>query len=786
MSNKNQDYWHQLVEALAQGVVIINKEGEILYTNEYAAKLFSTSSAELLGTNFLYPLSSDESQEIEILQPNNGILTAQMTVKEGAWRNCFAWIISLQNISDLKSKEKQLSISSQCISSAFEGIVITDPEGTIREVNRAFLKMTGYKESELIGVNCSLFHSDYQDEKFYQNLWQILLEEEHWSGELWGKGKKNKKIPIYLSISTIKNLDGDITNYVGIFYDLTLIKKQEKQIAHIKYYDLLTGLPNQFLLTQKIERCMAKSLKERKNLIILSIRIFNPDIKNLRYGENSHIQDQIILQTVDRIERASRGMWFLARLGYREFVVVYLSQRKIGTMGSVAQRIIENIVTPYQIDNKNYHIQCVIGLNVFEKNSASSAEELLHQAEIARHKARQMGINVFEFFDPKNEIELLEFNKHIESIRDAIKLDQLQLYYQPKVNLQSGRVVGLEALLRWLHPEQGLLVPAQFLANLNDHPIAIELAKWVLNSALQQAERLLAYNFRIPISLNISSYQFQDKNFVKNLEFTLAKYPTVSNTLIMFEILETEALEDLALVSKIIKDCRNKGILFALDDFGTGYSSLTYLKELDAAEVKLDQSFVRDMLSKPKDLAILKAVIELCHTIGRDLIAEGVETITDGKLLWHLGCPKIQGYVISKPLPATELIPWLRAWKLDQRWRKNSFSSREINDLINAAVKHYIQMESIQNSIDRDPNVLLNLNFAACPVEKWLIKHKQQFEDKEIFDKVFILHQKQHAMAREIIELVKLDQLKKAYEQSRELEMLRGVLLKDMVTAVFH
>lgn len=786
-TNKEKtSYWHKLLNALAEGVVIINQEGGILFINTYAASMLGRPVSELVGSNFLYPLAVDETQEIEIPQPNGEIVSVQMTVKQGAWKNEFAWVISLQDISEFKAKEYLLSISSKGISSAFEGIVITDANGRILEANRAFLKMTGFKKEEIIGKNPRIWKSGYQSAEFYKQLWSSLINKGHWSGELWDKYKHNKLYPVFLSISAVKNSEGDVTNYIGFFHDLSVIKEQEQQIEHFKFYDFLTGLPNKFMLTQRLDDFIEQSLDVKNGLSVISIRVFDPGKQRSSYSESAEIRDEIILNVVERIERWTHGKKLLARIGYSEFVVVYLGSQTIESMERVVKQVIRSLSKPYNIKKKRYALQSVVGIASLTENSAFSGEELLNQAEIARHKAMQKGFNQFDFFDEESEKRIRTFNQHIEALRNAIKNNQLKLYFEPKVDLNTGKIIGVEALLRWLHPDKGLLTPVHFLTGLDNHPISMELGNWVLHQALKQSAKLIKNDFNIPISINISSYQMEDKYFICRLEEAFAKYPNLPKSCVMLEILETEALNNLEHAAKLIEDCKVKGILFSLDDFGTGYSSLTYLKELKTAEVKLDQSFVRNILSNPSDLSILKVTIELCQLIDRDLIAEGVETMIHGKLLRHLGCKFIQGYAITKSIPEQALIPWLKKWKLDNQWQKDRFSKEALDELIFLSIQHHLTFGTVRRYLERDQQKFPDFSFDNCPLTLWFIKHRQGIKNDGTFKSIDQLHKKQHATAYRVIQLKRGGKNAQAHEQLKKFDDLTGKLLKKMITAVFE
>nr|WP_282097046.1 EAL domain-containing protein [Legionella pneumophila] len=373
----------------------------------------------------------------------------------------------------------------------------------------------------------------------------------------------------------------------------------------------------------------------------------------------------------------------------------------------------------------------------------------------------------------------------MESVSKAMQLDELKIYYQPIVELKTAKVAGLEALLRWQHPEKGLLLPKQFLSDLNNHPISLQLGDWVLHQVLQQIEKLMAYNIKIPININVSAYQLQNPNFVKKLLDTLAQYPSVPHHLIMLEILETEAIEDLALVSRIIAECKTKGINFSLDDFGTGYASLTFLKEFSTVEVKIDQSFIINIFDNPKDLAILKIMIEFCRVIGRVLVAEGVETVAHGKLLSLFGCNLIQGHAIAKPMPPKKLIPWIKNWKLGPEWGESPFSQTVLNKLVEISIKHYLTFQSIRLYLENNQSPKPELSLEVCPIEQWLFENQQTIKEKKRFKKVCDLHHKEHKLGNIIIQLIQTGQKEQAAKQLAKLDGLRDKFLKELMNLIF-
>jgi EAL domain-containing protein (putative c-di-GMP-specific phosphodiesterase class I) len=320
-------------------------------------------------------------------------------------------------------------------------------------------------------------------------------------------------------------------------------------------------------------------------------------------------------------------------------------------------------------EGKYLQVSASLGVSFYPQSQEIEGDQLLRQADQAMYLAKQAGKNRFQVFDTAQDSHLRHWHEDLQRIRQAHIRREFVLYYQPKVNLRSGQVIGAEALIRWQHPDKGLLAPAAFLPAIENHALAVDIGEWVIDTALTQMQRWQAQGLNIAISVNVGARQLQQPNFVAQLREMLAYHPHVNPGQLELEILETSALQDIAYVSQVIEDCHRMGVAFALDDFGTGYSSLTYLKRLRVALLKVDQSFVRDMLDDPDDMAILEGIIGLASAFHREVIAEGVETVAHGTVLLQLGCELAQGYGIARPMPAHELPAWVANWQPDPAWR---------------------------------------------------------------------------------------------------------------------
>jgi len=360
----------------------------------------------------------------------------------------------------------------------------------------------------------------------------------------------------------------------------------------------------------------------------------------------------------------------LARIGGDEFVAVLIDLDSEVSCLPMLRRLLAAAAAPVHLGQLVLQSSASLGVSFYPQPHEIEPDQLLRQADQAMYQAKVAGKNRYHVFDAAQDSSLRTQHESLDQLRLALDRSEFVLHYQPKVNMRSGQVIGAEALIRWQHPERGLLAPAEFLPVMEDHPLAVEVGEWVINTALAQVDTWHAAGLDLPVSVNIGARQLQEGNFVTRLRGLLSQHSQLSPSCLTLEILETSALGDMALVSEVIASCAEMGVHFALDDFGTGYSSLTYLKRLHVTLLKIDQSFVRDMLVDPDDLAILQGVIGLASAFGREVIAEGVETVAHGSALLQLGCELAQGYGIAHPMPAEHLPAWVASWRPDAAWRQ--------------------------------------------------------------------------------------------------------------------
>jgi diguanylate cyclase (GGDEF)-like protein len=420
------------------------------------------------------------------------------------------------------------------------------------------------------------------------------------------------------------------------------------------------------LLADRLQQAMVQVQRRHLQLAVTYLDLDGFKAINDHHGHQTG--DQVLITLAKRMKEALREGDTLARLGGDEFVAVLIDLEDTQASAPLLDRLLTAAAMPVQVGELNLQVSASLGVTFYPQTYGIDADQLLRQADQAMYQAKVAGKNRYEFFDAERDSSIRGHHESLERIRLALAQSELVLHYQPKVNMHTGQVIGAEALIRWQHPDKGLLAPATFLPVIEDHPLVVEVGEWVIDTALTQIEMWRATGLDLAVSVNIGARQLQQGDFVQRLQAILAKHPKINPPSLELEVLETSALSDIEQVSQVIEECAQIGVKFALDDFGTGYSSLTYLKRLRVATLKIDQSFVRDMLDDPDDLAILEGVIGLASAFKREVIAEGVETIEHGTALLHLGCELAQGYGIARPMSA-ELLPiWVASWKPDRAW----------------------------------------------------------------------------------------------------------------------
>jgi diguanylate cyclase (GGDEF)-like protein len=480
-------------------------------------------------------------------------------------------------------------------------------------------------------------------------------------------------------------------------------KEQQKKLEVMAHYDMLTQLPNRVLFAEHFKQAVAHSKRTGTLLAIgfIDLDYFKP--VNDTYGHA--VGDQVLIEVAARIKAAIREEDTLSRQGGDEFSFLVRDITHISKFGLLLDRILQVLSQPYLIEEQSITIGASIGYTIHPLDEADF-DTLLRHADHAMYQAKLSGRNTYCLFDAIQDQLSSQQHSQLQSIHNALKNNELCLYYQPKVNMKTGKVLGAEALIRWQHPERGLVPPLKFLPIIEGTNLEIEVGNWVLNEALQQLEEWRAQGIELEVSINISTYHLQSDSFHSDLEVALARHPEVDSQYLQLEILESSALGDVNSLSRTIKNCQvTLGINIALDDFGTGYSSLTHLRNLPANTIKIDQSFVRDVLDDPNDYSIIDGIIGLAESFNREVIAEGVETSEHGLMLLTMGCDMAQGYGIARPMPAVDIPAWLTDYTPNQEWMacdSNALTLRENKKkLFRLTLDHWLNY--FETNIQSDP-----------------------------------------------------------------------------------
>ncbi|MFH0781728.1 MAG: EAL domain-containing protein [Pseudomonadota bacterium] len=556
----------------------------------------------------------------------------------------------IRDITARKLSEESLSFAARVFANSIEGIVITDAQGTILQVNPAFTAITGYSPEEAIGQNPRILKSDKHPPTFYENMWHKLMEIGQWAGEIWNRRKSGEAYPEWLTISAVVDQQGKTTNYVSIFHDISELKRQQEALEHQAQHDALTGLPNRVLINDRLEMALVRMQRHGSKVALLYLDLDNFKHINDAFGHT--VGDNLLIETARRLAALLRTGDTMARLGGDEFLILLGEIEHIDIVSVIAVRLIESLQQAFYHGQIEYFVTASIGITIAPEDG-SDAVTLVKNADIAMYRAKSLGRNNYQFFAPELDLQAHRRVSMEAKLRRALEHNEFLLFYQPLVHITSGEIAGAEALVRWRHEGQ-LIPPNEFIPLAEDSGLILPLGEWVLNEAARQAKKLQDAGYDLSISINISFRQFMGQDLVALLQKALAATHLEPGRL-YFEVTESMVMGDLAKAQRIMGDLRQLGIKFYLDDFGTGYSSLSYLKRLPIDGLKIDRSFIRDIAQDADSKAIAKVIVSLAEALNLAIVAEGVETAEQWRLLREmngLNTLLIQGYIVSRPVPA--------------------------------------------------------------------------------------------------------------------------------------
>lgn len=559
------------------------------------------------------------------------------------------------------------SYSDELIQKVFEtiseGIMITDPKKKIINVNPAFEFVTGYKKEEVVGHSPAILQSGIHDSGFYKSMWNELYSKGEWQGEIWNRRKTGDAYPEWLSIMEVRDKQGEVTNYCGVFSDLTEQKDVEDELEKRAMTDTLTGVSNRFAYNERMRVLLESSSTRSYQHAVLFLDLDR--FKQINDTLGHAVGDYLLVEVANRIQSLLKNKDILARYGGDEFVITLTNIHHPREAVHLAEMIIQLLEQPFTVDDQNLYVSTSIGISIYPHDE-DDTEVLLTKADKAMYYAKQNGRGQFSFYFD----ELQTDNKRVllldNELRKTIENDSFELHYQPKVSVTTGAIVGVEALVRWHNEKLGFVSPGEFIPYAEETGLIIPISECIINRACQDYVKLKSQNVkRIPIALNISSIHFHQSNFIESITQILernncpAHYFEIELTERTVMSSEKETIRKLVLLKQL-------GFKLSIDDFGTGYSSLSYLVQFPLDYLKIDRSFIQHICSLDDKQAIVDAIIQMAHRLHMKVIAEGVEQREQVQLLRKMGCDMIQGYYYSKPLPLDEFIEFLEFWELEQ------------------------------------------------------------------------------------------------------------------------
>jgi diguanylate cyclase (GGDEF)-like protein/PAS domain S-box-containing protein len=564
---------------------------------------------------------------------------------------------TVQDITERKQAEIKLRQAARVFESTNEGVVVTDPEQKIVAINSAFTRITGYCEEEVLGKVPTFLQSGRHQQVFYRQMWTSINATDQWQGEIWNRRKNGEIFPEWLNISVVRGEAGELLNYVGVFSDITTIKQSAQQLEYLANHDPLTGLPNRALFTDRLESAIARARRHCNHVALLFIDVDRFKVVNDTLGH--HIGDQLLKCVAERISRCVRDEDTVTRIGGDEFTVIQEGDPHPEAAAVLARRILKRLARPLLLEQHEIIVSASIGISMYPEDS-DDAVTLIKNADAAMYQAKELGRNGYQYYSPEMTAAGSERLKLEGALHYALERNEFLLHYQPQIDVHSGRIIGVEALLRWQHPQLGMVPPMQFIPLAEDTGLIGPIGAWVLQTACKQAKAWQTAGLPpIKIAVNVSGRQISHDHVVDKVQTALA-VSGLDSRYLDIEVTESILMEDTERAIMTLNALKQAGVSLSIDDFGTGYSSLSYLKRFPINKLKIDKTFVDGLPDNKDDTAITQAIIAMAHSLGLSVVAEGVETSAQLEFLRTLKCKEVQGYFFSKPLPAQELEQLLR------------------------------------------------------------------------------------------------------------------------------
>ena len=674
---ENEEKFRVLFEASPVGIALNTADGMFIDANAAILRLLGYAREEFLRLSYWdiipggYRAQEDEQMkglgenapygpfEKEYIRKDGSrvsVLLSGMMLRDRSGR-LLVWSL-VQDMTEHLDSERNTRLAAKVFEYSGEAILISDPENHIVSVNSAFTRITGYTQQEVVGKPPSMLNSGRHDQAFYDEMWEAIRRAGHWQGEVWNRRKNGEIYPEWLTITTMLDEHGKLANYIGIFSDVTERKKSEDSIRHLAQHDALTDLPNRLLLSDRLSQAIAASDRSGQPFALMFIDLDR--FKNINDSLGHNAGDLLLQEVSLRLTSSVRATDTVSRQGGDEFVILATDVEDTGAVANLAEKLIQIISQSYHIDEHVLTVTPSIGIALYP-DDGQDAETLLRNADAAMYCAKNNGRNNFQFFTQDMNTRALEFLLMENDLRSALEHNEFLLFYQPQVDAKSGSMVGMEALVRWQHPQQGLISPAKFIPVAEESGLIMPLGSWVLHEACRQNKAWQdAGHAAMSVAVNLSAIQFRNVDIVQTVRDALDE-TGLEPQYLELEVTESAIMQGAEDVIATLINLKQMGVKLSVDDFGTGYSSLSYLKRFPIDKLKVDQSFVRDILKDANDAQICCAVISLAHSLRLLVIAEGVEHAPQLAYLQKKKCNIVQGFYVGRPVPASEFTNLLKA-----------------------------------------------------------------------------------------------------------------------------
>lgn len=660
------------MENAPEGVFFMTRDGGFSYVNETACRSLGYTRDELLSLHLwdIDPLFPMEKWRLLWAQHHAGKIDTMHTEtthrrKDGVmfpvevsarhlWLGDHELHVAfVRDITERKRAEEELRQLAAVVKNTAEAVVVTDANNRIIAVNKAFTEITGYAEQEALGNNPRILKSDRHGRDFYRTMWAAIETAGLWQGEIWDRRKSGEIFPAWSTISVVRDVDNNIINYVAVFSDISAIKRSQEQLDFLAHHDPLTELPNRLLFNDRLEHALKRAEREGHQVAVLFLDLDR--FKNINDSLGHPVGDILLKETAKRITRLIRQEDTVARLGGDEFIILIEKIDDAQDVAHLAKKLTEAVGNPFSVKGHELHLTVSVGISLYPGDGEEGAT-LVRNADAAMYRAKEEGRNAYQFYTTALTAAAFERLTLENALRHALEKNELILFYQPQYRLKTGELIGAEALIRWQHPDMGLILPSRFISLAEECGLIGSIGEWVLQCACQQMKTWLDAGFPLKrMAVNLSSIQFQRGDIVATVGRALEASGLGSQCLEL-EITESLVMQKTAWTVNVIDKLKQLGVTISIDDFGTGYSSLSYLKRLPVDKLKIDKSFVRDIPHDPNDEAIARAVIALGQSLNLEVIAEGVETEEQHQFLAALGCDEGQGHWYGPPVVAEEFI----------------------------------------------------------------------------------------------------------------------------------